>query len=143
MSYHEYRQHTRKIAAFIYAPNDDKIVDGVKEGMLIGEQNLVRSQVDMYRTIIDLFGLESDYHYYGVNILSNEKTFALNTKTMSIYTDEHSIYGPSMIGPKNSRIIDYYVDEPTLDPDWLFRRIMDRKHLFNQVISKHDFLMLK
>ena len=77
----EIRQKLLQTLAFIYVPGDEiveKEIDGQKvyfrEGLLKGEQNLVRSQIDLYRTMVDIFDLpikQSDF-LFGVHGFSNE-----------------------------------------------------------------------
>ena len=92
----EIRQKLLQTIAFIYVPGNNlvtKEIDGKEltlyEGMLKGEQNLVRDQIDLYRTIIDLFNLpiSSNDFLFGVNGLSNEPTYALDNKSLNIITD--------------------------------------------------------
>ncbi|HBG33041.1 MAG TPA: hypothetical protein DDW82_04940, partial [Acholeplasmataceae bacterium] len=54
------------------------------------EQNLVRSQIDLYRTIVELFNLpvENDT-YYGVHGLSTEPTFAMENRLMDVVLDSY------------------------------------------------------
>lgn len=88
----ETRQILQKVPAWIYVPGDEYVnYNGftIRKGLLTGQQDLVRSQVDLYRTIIELFNLPvgSD-PYYGVHGLSTEKTFALDNRLMDVVTDE-------------------------------------------------------
>lgn len=48
--------------------------------------SLVRSEVDIYRTMSNLFGLESKY-YFGVDALSGEPTIAYNPRNLDTFTD--------------------------------------------------------
>jgi arylsulfatase A-like enzyme len=54
--------------------------------------NLVRSEIDMFTTIVDLFNLNYTGVRLGVNGLSNEKTFAYNPNTFTIVTDDYIYY---------------------------------------------------
>ncbi len=87
----EERMILQQIVSFIYVPGDEYVDYGdyqIRKGLLTGEQDLVRSEVDLYRTIIELFNLPvgSDA-YYGVNGLSTEPTFALDNRLMDVVTD--------------------------------------------------------
>ena len=93
----EIRQKLLQTIAFIYVPGSNlvtKEIDGKEltlyEGMLKGEQNLVRDQIDLYRTIINLFNLpinQNDF-IYGTHGMSSEPTYALDNKSLNVITDE-------------------------------------------------------
>lgn len=80
-----------QVPALIYAPNDNNSVNGMKSGLLTGKQPLVRSQVDLYRTVLELLGKNEQHFYYGVNGLSDERTFALQTRISLLITDDFTI----------------------------------------------------
>ena len=82
-----------KTLAFIYVPDDTHETDGLKRGLMTGTQSLVRSQVDLYRTIVELFDLQTDNYYFGVNALSDEHTFSIDSRTFSVVTDDYYIIG--------------------------------------------------
>lgn len=93
----EIRQKLSQTISFIYVPGTNKVtkeIDGnevtLYEGLLKGEQNLVRDQMDLYRTIIDLFDLPlaKDDYLYGVHGMSEEPSFALDNKSLNIITDD-------------------------------------------------------
>lgn len=63
------------------------------------KQELVRSEIDLFTTLVDLFDLDYRAVRLGVNVLSNEKTFCYDPNTFTIITDEYIYY------PKNG---DYY-----------------------------------
>ena len=54
--------------------------------------NLVRSQIDLFTTIVDLFDLNYTGVRLGVNALSNEKTFTYDPNTFTIVTDDYIYY---------------------------------------------------
>lgn len=91
----EYKKEMIKTLAFIYAPDDDSTAP-IKEGLLTGVQPKVRSQVDIYRTIVELFGRTTDYQYFGVNLLSDEHTFSIDTRAFDIVTDDYMIISKFM-----------------------------------------------
>ncbi len=95
-SFVEYEKEMLQTLAFIYVPGEEKNENGIYKGLLKGKQNLVRSQVDLYRTIVELFGLETNNYYFGVNGLSKEKTFSIDTRTFSLVTDEYYLVGKRM-----------------------------------------------
>ncbi len=89
----EYQREMIKTLAFIYVPDDTHETDGLKRGLMTGTQSLVRSQVDLYRTIVELFDLQTDNYYFGVNALSDEHTFSIDSRTFSVVTDDYYIIG--------------------------------------------------
>lgn len=104
----EFLKEKNHIVSFIYVPDYDKTKDNINEprGMLKGEQDLVRNQIDIYSTILELFfkSEDIDFNYFGVNLFSNEKSYALDPKNMFLLTDDYSILGTSLYG-KQSKII--------------------------------------
>lgn len=104
----EERQILQQTLAFIYAPSNDEYVDfgdyQIRKGMLVGNQDMVRSEVDLYRTIIELFNLDvGDDMYFGVNGLSKEPTFALDNRVLDVVLDEafYSMRNSAITEPGN------------------------------------------
>jgi phosphoglycerol transferase MdoB-like AlkP superfamily enzyme len=133
----ETRQILQKVPAWIYVPGDEMVDYGtfsIRKGLLTGTQPLVRSQVDLYRTVIELFDLPvgSD-PYFGVHGLSKEKTFALDNRLMDVVTDD---YFYSMRNPKKIYPLDQEVDELT------YHYILRYKQLSDIMISKGDMQMM-
>lgn len=92
MSNSELRRTLLRTIAFLYVPGDEKPEYGstFNEGLIKGEQTLVRGQTDLYRTMIDLFNLpisSADY-VYGVHGMSNEPTFSIDNKGGDVITDK-------------------------------------------------------
>lgn len=56
------------------------------------ETNLVRSEIDLFTTIVDLFDLNYTGVRLGVNGLSSEHTFTYNPNTFTIVTDNYIYY---------------------------------------------------
>jgi phosphoglycerol transferase MdoB-like AlkP superfamily enzyme len=56
------------------------------------EQTLLRSEIDIFTTLIDLFDLNYEGIRLGVNIFSNEKTFTYDPNTFTIITDDYIYY---------------------------------------------------
>ncbi len=108
----EYKQEMIKTLAFIYAPDDSDSSSSIPQGLLKGTQPLVRSQVDIYRTVLELFGITSDYQYYGVNALSDERTFAIDTRAFDIVTDDYFIISKFMSSDESPNDMNtlYFVD---------------------------------
>jgi len=92
LSIMEERKILQQIVSFIYVPGDEYINYGdyqIRKGLLTGQQDLVRSEVDLYRTIIELFNLPvGNDAYYGVHGLSTEPTFAMDNRLMDVVTDD-------------------------------------------------------
>lgn len=133
MSVIETRQILQKVPALIYVPGDEMVSYedfSIRKGLLKGEQTLVRSQVDMYRTLIELFNLPAGNDpYYGAHGLSQEKTFALDNRLMDVVTDA---YFYSM---RNARYV--YPLEQTVD-EALYDYIFRFKQLSDIIVSRGD-----
>ena len=54
--------------------------------------NLLRSEIDIFTTIVDLFDLNYTNVRLGVNIFSKEKTFTYDPNTFTIITDDYIYY---------------------------------------------------
>lgn len=78
-----------KTFAFVYYPDPNDINSEIPKGLIKGKQKLVRSQIDIYRSILELFDKTDDNFYYGTSIFSNEKTFAYLAKPNFVVTDEY------------------------------------------------------
>lgn len=87
----EERKKLLQIVGFLYVPGTKEIKKNgymIKEGLIKGKQNLVRGQMDVYRTIIEMFGLETKQNaYFGTHLLSDEPTFILDNKLQDVVTD--------------------------------------------------------
>ncbi|MCD4827643.1 MAG: sulfatase-like hydrolase/transferase [Acholeplasmataceae bacterium] len=112
----EERRMLQQISVFLYVPSNDEYVDygdyQIRKGMLTGEQDLVRSQVDVYRTIIELFDLPvEDDMYFGVHAMSKEPTFALDNRITDVILDDYiySMRNRYAIYPENETVsIEFY-----------------------------------
>jgi lipoteichoic acid synthase len=113
------RKMLQRVFAFIYVPGSEFVNHGdyqIRKGLLTGEQNLVRSQVDLYRTMIELFNLPVGKDtYFGVHGLSIEPTFAMENRLMDVVLDGYifSMRNPKKTYPEymvvTSDIYDYIV----------------------------------
>lgn len=89
----EARRINSQTVAFMYYPNESgQVVEhggiSIREGLFKGSQTLIRNQVDLYRSIIELFDLDvKNTPYFGVNVLSNEPSFTVDNRTYDIYYD--------------------------------------------------------
>ena len=121
-----------QVPALIYAPDDNNSVEGMKSGLIKGRQPLVRSQVDLYRTVLELLGKNDNHFYYGVNGLSQERTFALQTRISLLVTDDFTVqlkkYAPTKRFSKNSII--YHNTEPL---DYDIKEVIEKILVFKQI----------
>mgnify|MGYP001034629598 CR=1 FL=1 len=89
----EQRKMLQRTLAFIYVPGTQYILSKdhmIRKGLLKGDQYLVRSEIDLYRTIVELFDLPiNDHPYFGVHGLSKEQTFALENRVMDVALDTY------------------------------------------------------
>ena len=133
MSVLETRRELQRVPAWIYVPGDEYVTHGdvtLRKGLLTGNQRLVRSQVDMYRTIIELFNLPVGTDpYFGVHGLSTEKTFALDNRLMDVATDDvfYSMRNPAKTYPEHHQI-----------DEFLYRYIIRFKQLSDIIVSRGD-----
>lgn len=123
--------------AFIYAPGDT-IENGIKVGTLKGDQHLLRAQVDLYPTILDLFNLKSDYMYFGTHALSNESSFSIDPKSFNIFTDDTTIIGPKFHHHKQT---EKHKNEPELAA--LYQEVYTFKSLIDKIIKDASYQRLK
>ncbi len=137
----EYRTEMLKTTAFIYAPDDTDTASMVPKGLIKGRQSLVRSQVDLYRTIVELFGVSTNQFYYGVNALSNESTFTIDTRTFDIITDDFYLLSKHLatdneVTPEN---VFYYDRNQTteLDPYEVYEYVIVFKKRMDQMITNN------
>ncbi|CCV63789.1 Alkaline phosphatase-like protein [Alteracholeplasma palmae J233] len=134
-----YRKISNQTIAFIYSPSNEikTLYDGseLPKGNFIGNQDLVRSQIDLYRTIVELFDLaEKDDYYFGVNLLSKEKTYSIDSRVLDIIVDDN-LY--PLVNTKNS------IDKTTTISDEILSKIIERKMLNDYLIDQNFFLKLK
>lgn len=85
------QNHNLQAKAFLYVPGETINEFGVNQGLIRGTQSLVRSQVDVFRTVVELFGLETNTPYFGTNLLSNEPGFSIGTRFFAVATNTHQI----------------------------------------------------
>ncbi|HHT39603.1 MAG: sulfatase-like hydrolase/transferase [Acholeplasmataceae bacterium] len=145
LSYIEYEKEMLRTLAFLYVPGEEVNEDGINVGLFKGKQPLVRSQVDLYRTVIELFDLETDYYYFGVNGLSKEKTFSIDTRTFSLVTDEYYLVGKRMNDLKNFSEDNIYPYKETFENDPLkfFKYLMRYKYRMDYALKYNLFIELK
>lgn len=83
------------------------------------ENTLVRSHIDLYRTVLNLFNLTPDNNelIFGVNALSQEPTFALDPKNLDFITDYY------MLNAKRSN--NYQLFDPTQNVSDMYAFVHD------------------
>lgn len=113
----EERRMLQQISVFLYVPSNDEYVDygdyQIRKGMLTGEQDLVRSQVDVYRTIVELFDLPAgEDMYFGTHVMSKEPTFALDNRITDVILDDYiySMRNKYAIFPENETVSTEFYD---------------------------------
>ena len=143
----EYKHEMIKTLAFIYAPDDNDDTSGVAQGLITGVQPLVRSQVDIYRTVLDLFGKTSEYQYYGVNMLSDERTFSIDTRAFDIVTDDYLIISKFMNSDQSPNDMNtlYFVDETEviIEPFDLYEKVLLFKKRMDIALNLNLYQHLK
>jgi hypothetical protein len=102
----------------------------IRKGLITGEQDLVRSQIDLYRTIIELFDLPAhEDMYFGVHGMSVEPTYALDNRLTDVALD------PYFFSLRNRNRI--YPDDESVS-DEVYNYIMRYKILSDYLLSKSD-----
>lgn len=130
----EMRRMLQHTLAFMYVPKEGVIDYGnyvLNEGALIGRQQLVRSNIDLYRTIIELFDLPVGTDFYqGAHGLSLEPTIAIDNRLFDVVTDDvfFSMRNPDHVFPE-----DAVIDEA------FYQEVMRIKLLGDLMISTADF----
>nr|WIF88267.1 hypothetical protein QOL21_07375 [Acholeplasma laidlawii] len=130
-----------KTTAFIYAPDDTDTTSVLPKGLIKGRQPLVRSQVDLYRTIVELFGVTTNQYYYGVNALSSERTFSIDTRTFDIITDDFYLLSKHLATDNGATPdnVFYYKNpsEVSMDPYEVYEYVIVFKKRMDQMITKN------
>lgn len=140
----KYQQELLKTIAFIYVPDDNAESLDIKPGLLKGVQPRVRSQIDIYRTIIELFDLETDNYYFGVNLLSKEHTYAIDPRNFNIISDDYFISGKKMLNPEN--LEDAYLrlnNNPKIEAVDLYKYVLKFKTKLDHAIRENAYQYLK
>ena len=100
------------------------------------ETNLVRSEIDLFTTIVDLFNLDYNGVRLGVNGLSNEKTFAYDPNTLTIITDDYMYYTKN--GEKwMFNEIDKDLMNKQIETIKRYKLVIDMANRYN-IVSKED-----
>ena len=97
-----YQQYSHNVPFLIMAEGMDLSSYGEN-------RHMTRGQTDLKRTVSNLFGLAEEYHF-GVDILSDAKTWTYNAITMDLFSDDFHINIPNEsinIKTLRTRIIRY------------------------------------
>lgn len=111
----EYRKLLLNIPVFIYDPSGEiaKSLEGVDQTQILTK---TKSNTDMYRTLLNLLGIETDAKYFGVNMFSGEPSFSYDPKNVDILTDDfmyckkneqYQLYGSSEL---NVDLLEYILE---------------------------------
>jgi len=112
LSYLEERRLLQKLVCFLYVPGKKEISKNgviINEGLIKGQQNLVRGHMDIYRSMIELFDLKTNNDaYFGTHLLSDEPTFVLDNKLQDVILDHYifSMRHKEQTFPKHIKIDD-------------------------------------
>lgn len=83
----EYRKLLLNIPVIFYDPtgNIAKTIDYKTINTTLSQ---TKSNTDIYRTILNLFGVETNIPYYGINMFSGEPGYSYDPKNFDIITDD-------------------------------------------------------
>ena len=83
----EYMAISTKIPVFFYDPSG-KLYNSMKSDDIEKICSMVKSERDLYRTILNLIGANVDSQYYTVNMFSGEPSYSYDPKNYYVYTDD-------------------------------------------------------
>jgi len=133
------RQMLQHTVSFIYVPSNDEYVDygdySLRKGLLTGTQPLVRSEIDLYRTIVELFNFNTeDDLYFGVHGLSDEPTFALDNRVLDVVLDDYffSMRNMKQVYP-NNQVVDQDIYDYIKTYKLLSDYMLSTKDMQNQI----------
>lgn len=111
----EYRRLLLNIPIIFYDPSGT-IYNSMDSSQIDSILSQTKSNTDMYRTILNLLGIETDENYYGVNMFSGEPTFSYDPKNWDIITDDfiynkkNDVYECFNGGALNDEVIQYVLN---------------------------------
>lgn len=123
---YSYQRYSHNVPFMIYAPGMDLSGYGANRSM-------TRGQTDIKRTISNLFNLDEKYHF-GVDILSDSKTWTYNAITMDLFSDDFHINIP------NESASDVEFD-PILLEEYI-RRFYYQKEMNDSILRYHYFKLI-
>jgi len=120
-----------KTMAWLYVPGENINQNGINEGLIKGHQHLIRSQVDIFKTVVELWGIETDAKYFGVHMLSNELTSAINTRFFAVAVNKVNEKGEvvQIVFLRGNRKM--HVGDINLIDDEFRKYISDKKIMIN------------
>lgn len=120
----EYRRLLLNIPIIIYDPTGT-IYNSLEEGSKDWILQQTKSNTDMYRTLLNLLGIETDSPYFGVNMFSGEPSYSYDPKNVDILTDEfmycmkNEEYQLFNSGKLDEELIDHIMDYRKKQDDYL------------------------
>lgn len=123
---YSYQRYSHNVPFMIYAPGMDLSGYGANRSM-------TRGQTDIKRTISNLFNLDEKYHF-GVDILSDSKTWTYNAITMDLFSDDFHINIPN----ESSSDVEF---DPILLEEYI-RRFYYQKEMNDSILRYHYFKLI-
>lgn len=121
----EYRQMLLNIPVIFYDPTGT-IYESTKD-MDPSVLSMTKSNTDLHRTVVNMFGFEEQYNYYGVNMFSGEPSYSYDPKNFDIITDDF-IY--------NAKNEEYYLfNGTTLNMD-IIKYICDKRKVLDGYLNQ-------
>lgn len=143
MSLLEERRLLQQTLAFIYAPGEEVLENGINKGLIKGKQKLTRGNRDLYRTIGDLFNIfDHDNPYFGTHGLSNEPGFVFDNRIQDVIIDDVSSfnnkanYKPVIVSFRNNHNI-APKDAIIKNQKTVYEEIIDFKKLSDLLLNDH------
>lgn len=138
----EERRLLQQTLAFIYAPGEEVLENGLNKGLITGSQKLTRGNRDLYRTIGDLFNLFDETNpYFGTHGLSNEPGFVFDNRIQDVIVDDESKinksnYKPVIVSFRNNNNLSPK-DAVIKNQKAVYEEIMDFKKLGDLLLNDH------
>lgn len=83
----EYRKLLLNIPIILFDPTGS-IYNSLDASKIDSILSQTKSNTDMYRTILNLLGIETSSYYFGVNMFSGEPSYTYDPKNLDIITDD-------------------------------------------------------
>ena len=86
---------------------------------------MVKSNTDMYRTLLNLLGSNTSEAYFGVNMFSGEPSYTYDPKNSDIITDtfmynhKRSDYMESTTNAFNRDVVNHILNYRTIQDDYI------------------------
>lgn len=120
----EYRRLLLNIPIIFYDPTGE-IAKSVDPSNIDSILSQTKSNTDIYRTIINLFGVDTTTPYYGINMFSGEPGYSYDPKNFDIITDEfiynnkNGDYELFNNGQLNFKVISHVINHRRLQDEYL------------------------